>query len=236
MYLYLLKVHKSICPYCRNKFDHLWFLSPIDTKIKEIIIDDIGLLFKDLKNFSIKVTIQNRRIKKILMTAFEPFWKECDKLLSSVGELKEHMYEVHGKPTCSICQGDEILISELKVYNNLKALRKHQSEVINGKILHPLCHFWNRVFESEPDYLKHIKDVHFYCNLCHKGNKKLYIFGSLRSYNNHISKLHWEDIKLKKIDLSCVNKKQLCKNFLFKTEAPKLNIMKFYKDRILAKN
>mmetsp|Transcript_30140 Transcript_30140/g.29634 ORF Transcript_30140/g.29634 Transcript_30140/m.29634 type:complete len:111 (-) Transcript_30140:131-463(-) len=110
------------------------------------------------------------------------------------------MHETHGKIACSFCQGDETIATELH-YFSLQKLRKHQSEKVKGKTRHPTCNFCNRIFENEIKYMQHIKKDHFYCNLCHHTSKK-YIFGSLKSYNDHILKLHEEDLKSKKLDLT----------------------------------
>ena len=235
MYIYLLKTKKNIWPYWRNEFDHLWFLSPKSQVIHEIKIDDIGTLFKNLKSLNIRVTVQNKQIKKILSEAYEPFWKEWDVIFPTIEEFKEHMHDNHGKLICSLCQGDEGIVTELYFYDSLKKLRKHQAETIQGQTRHPLWNFWNRIFENNGKYMKHVKEEHFYWNLCHQNSKK-YIFGSLKSYNDHIIKYHEDDLKQRKLDLTSIIKKQLCKNYLLKTQIASATLDKFYKDLIETNN
>ena len=72
------------------------------------------------------------------------------------------MHEVHGKLTCSLCQGGEILIPELKFYDTIEDLREHQKQIVNGKVLHPICKLCDRIFQNEKVYLQHVKDSHFF--------------------------------------------------------------------------
>lgn len=220
MVSYMMTTRKTTCPYCRTSFDHLLFADKWLDRLtfnKAFSYPEIGKLLKDLDGLKIRISIQSEKVKKKLMLATEPICKKCKKIFPTVEAYKRHMFKKHNLHYCTLCQKDELIIRKIKFYNDIEELRAHQSEVVNGKVLHPSCKFWTTVFRNISKYQKHVQTTHYFCNACYKnGDKENTVFGNFISYRDHVHECHMNSDDLDLIDLELLNSKLSRHSFLLK--------------------
>jgi hypothetical protein len=104
--------------------------------------------------------------------------KECQEMLPSLPQLKEHLKKKHLVEFCDLCLNHQhFFIQEYPVYHKkqLKAHcmgRKNNTDSMKNttstlsKEFHPSCHFCKKRYYSDVELYQHLERDHFKCHLC----------------------------------------------------------------------
>lgn len=126
------------------------------------------------------------------------------------------MAKKHKKIFCSLCHDAELLPTQIKFYQSMKEVKKHQEEEGKDGKRHPSCKFCTMVFKDISAYHKHAKEYHHFCTVCHKKDHKVEIFGNIFSYRKHVDEMHTSEEDLALLDIDTLNRQVMSRNFMMK--------------------